>query len=245
LWLQKHNVFHHVFTNVFEWDDDLESRGHLRLSPRQPWRARFRNQHRFFLFFYSLSTIEWFFVKDFAQYFRLRMTHRSIPRMSLGEKVEFWVCKLLYITLFVAVPFLFLPPVRVAMGLLLFHLMLGLSITLILQLGHGTVKVEFPEPTGGSPAAIDDEWAGHEMRTTADFATDNPVANWFCGGLNFQVEHHLFPSLCHTMYPEISPIVQRTAKEFGIPYNLHATYVEALASHYRFLRDLGREPQAV
>jgi linoleoyl-CoA desaturase len=241
LWCQKHHVLHHAFTNVFHWDDDIETRGHLRMSWQQPWERKFRNQHRFFVFFYALSTVEWFFVKDFVQYFRMSMTYQPIPPMSTGEKVEFWASKTLYLALFFALPFAFLPAGRVVMGLLLFHLIFGLALTFVFQIAHGTEKVEFPAPTGEHPSVIEDEWAAHEMRTTVNFAISNPVLTWFAGGLNFQIEHHLFPHISHTHYPDISDIVRRTAGEHGLPYNLHDTYINAVKSHYRFLQSLGNE----
>ena len=242
LWHQKHHVYHHIFTNVFEWDDDIETRGLLRMSPRQAWEPRFRGQHRFFLFIYALGTVEWFFVKDFMQYFTLRRTHRPIPAFTRAQKLEFWACKALYVALFVALPFAFMPAGRAIAGLLLFHVVFGLMLTSVFQIAHGTDLVEFPEPTAGETPTIEDEWAAHELRTTANFGTDSRVLNWFTGGLNFQVEHHLFPHIAHTYYPEISGIVRRTAAEFGLPYNVHDTYVGAVRSHYRFVRDLGVEP---
>jgi len=241
LWCQKHHVLHHAFTNVFQWDDDIETRGHLRMSCRQPWEPKFRNQHRFFVFLYALSTVEWFFVKDFVQYSRLFMTYRSIPPMSFTEKIEFWASKALHVALFLVLPFAFLPAWRVVMGLLLFHIILGLAVTFVFQIAHGTEKVEFPAPTGGRPAIIEDEWAAHEMRTTVNFAIRNRVLTWFVGGLNFQIEHHLFPHISHTHYPDISDIVRRTAGEYGLPYNLHETYIDAVKSHFRFLQSLGNE----
>jgi linoleoyl-CoA desaturase len=242
LWDQKHHVFHHVFTNVFRWDDDIETRGHLRMSPRQPWEPKFTHQHLFFVPLYALSTLEWFFVKDFVQYFNLRMTHRAIPPMSLGDRVEFWTSKAVYFTLFVALPFAFFPWPRVLMGLLVFHIIFGLTLTFIFQLAHGTEKVAFPEPHGaGADATIEDEWAAHELRTTVNFGNHNRALNWFAGGLNFQIEHHLFPHLSHTYYPEIADIVRRTAIEFGLPYHAHDTYRGAIASHYQFVRALGHK----
>lgn len=242
LWWQKHNVFHHVFTNIYQWDDDIETRGHLRMSPRQPWMVKFRKQHLYFIPLYALSTIEWIFVKDFVQYFTLKRAHQPIPPMTFAQKLEFWASKGLYISLFVVLPFAFIPAGRVVVGLLLFQVILGLTLTFIFQLAHGTEKVEFPEPTAGDPATIENDWAVHEMRTTVNFAISNRLLNWFAGGLNFQVEHHLFPQVSHTYYPEISQIVRRTADEYGIPYNVHETYLGAVKSHYKFLRTLGHEP---
>ena len=243
-WWYKHNVLHHHYTNIFEWDDDIETRGSLRLSPRQPWEPKFKYQHFWFYFAYSFATIEWLFVKDFVQYFSLRINpYQAIPRMSSAEKLEFWSAKIFYFTLFVGLPFALFPVWEVLTGLLIFHVILSLVLTLIFNLAHSIEKAEFPAPCAET-AAIDDEWAAHQMRTTVNFATGNRVLNWFSGGLNFQIEHHLFPQMSHTHYPAISAIVRRTAQEYGLPYNLYDTYLGTVASHFRILRTLAAKPAA-
>ncbi len=241
-WRFKHNVLHHRYTNIFEWDDDLETRGSLRLSPQQPWEPKFRNQHRWFYFLYCAATIEWLFVKDFVQYFTLRINpYQPIPKMSGAEKREFWGCKAIYFAVFFALPFAVLPASRVLIGMLIFHVVLSLTLTFVFNLAHGTSKADFPAPTG-SPATIDGDWAAHQMRTTANFAVGNRALNWFAGGLNFQIEHHLFPNISHTHYPDIAGIVRASAQEFGLPYNSHDTYLGTVKSHFTILRELGMEP---
>jgi linoleoyl-CoA desaturase len=242
-WCHKHNALHHRFTNIFAWDDDIETRGHLRLSPRQPWQPKFKNQHRFFFVFYCLSTLEWLCTKDFVQYFTLRLNpYQGIPPMSRGDKWEFWVSKVAYYAVFVALPFAVLPPGRVVAGLLLFHVVLSLWLAFIFNLAHVTEKANFPVPSG-STATIEEEWAAHQLRTTVNFAPNNRLLNWFAGGLNFQIEHHLFPHLSHTHYPAISGIVRLTAQEFGLPYHCYETYFGSVTGHYRVLRECGKEPQ--
>jgi linoleoyl-CoA desaturase len=241
-WWYKHNVLHHHFTNIFEWDDDIETRGFLRMSPRQPWKPRYKNQHRFFVLIYSMNTFEWFFVKDYVQYYKSRINpYQPVPAMSRAEKLEFWGSKAIYYALFVLLPFAFLPAWRVLLGLILFHLTLSLLLTFIFQLAHAIEKSDFPVPNG-NPATIFEEWAAHELRTTVNFAPNNRLLSWFAGGLNFQIEHHLFPQISHTHYPDISQIVRRTAAEFSLPYNLYDTYLGTVQAHYRILRKLGKPP---
>jgi len=241
-WRYKHNVLHHSLVNVFEWDDDIESRGYLRLSPQQPWKSKYENQHRFFFILYGLNTLEWFFVKDFVHYFTLKINHyRPIPPMSTGQKIEFWTSKVVYVIVFVALPFLFFPTGRFLLGFLVFHLTLSLFLTFIFQMAHLVEKVEFPVPSG-DPLGISSEWAAHQLRTTANFGNDNALLNWFTGGLNFQIEHHLFPKVSHTHYRKISKIIEETASEFGLPYHSYDSYTSVFRSHYRMVRELGYEP---
>jgi linoleoyl-CoA desaturase len=241
-WCYKHNVLHHRFTNVFEWDDDLETRGSLRLSPHQPWQTKFRNQHRWFYFLYCLATFEWLFVKDFVQLCTLRLNpYQPIPELSARERAEFWACKLFYFAIFVGLPFAVMPPLRALAGFVLFHVTFSLAITLVFNLAHGTGKADFPAPSG-SPSYIGNEWAAHQMQTTVNFGTTNSVLTWFAGGLNFQIEHHLFPHISHTHYRDISPIVRCAALDFGLPYHVYDTYLGTVRSHFRLLRELGTEP---
>ena len=244
LWNYKHNVLHHRLTNIHTWDDDLETRGFLRLSPHQDWKLRYTGQHLFVTFLYAINAIEMVFVKDFVQYFTLRINdHQRIPAMSSSEKAEFWLGKIFYLAVFVALPLALLPWERVLAGFLIYEITLGLSLAFVFSMAHQVESVDFPAPKG-APPTIDEEWAAHQMRTTANFANRNSGWNWYSGGLNHQIEHHLFPSMSHTHYAAIGSVVRRTAKEFGLPYNHFDTYGEALRSHYRLLRALGDKPGA-
>lgn len=238
LWAYKHHVLHHRFTNLQGWDDDLETRGFLRLSPHQPWKPRYRGQHIFVFALYAINAIEMVFVKDFVQYFTLRMNaSQDIPAMSKAEKFEFWAAKAFYVAIFVALPIAILPFERVLAGFLIYQVTLGLSLALIFSMAHQVEHAAFPALATHSPA-ISEEWAAHQMRTTVNFANSSPVMNWFSGGLNHQIEHHLFPTVSHTHYAAIRPIVRSTALEFQLPYNHFDTYAKALKSHYRFLQKL-------
>jgi linoleoyl-CoA desaturase len=245
LWNYKHNVLHHRLTNIHTWDDDLETRGFLRLSPQQGWKRRYYGQHLFVVMLYAVNAIELVFIKDFVQYFTLRINeHQRIPAMSVRQKAEFWITKALYFAIFVALPFAILPADRVIAGFLIYEITLGLSLALVFSMAHQVESVEFPAPQG-APPTIDEEWGAHQMRTTANFANLNHGWNWYSGGLNHQIEHHLFPSMSHTHYAAIGKVVRTTAQEFGLPYNHFETYGAALHSHYRLLRRLGTRPKLI
>ncbi len=242
LWNYKHNVLHHRFTNIQNWDDDLETRGFLRLSPNQPWKSRYRGQHLFVFALYAINAVEMVFVKDFAQYFTMRMNdHQRIPAMSRAEKFEFWISKALYFSIFLGLPIVLLPIQHVIVGFVIYQLTLGLALGLVFSMAHQVESVGFADPQG-NPARICEEWATHQMRTTANFANRSPLWTWYSGGLNHQIEHHLFPSISHTHYGTIRQIVLETAGEFGLPYHHFESYGAALHSHYRHLRTLSEKP---
>jgi linoleoyl-CoA desaturase len=81
----------------------------------------------------------------------------------------------------------------------------------------------------------------HQIQTTANFATRSRLVTWFCGGLNFQIEHHLFPKMSHIHYPEVSKIVKATCQEYGIKYIEFPRVTAAMRSHWKLLYDLGRK----
>ena len=242
LWAYKHHVLHHRFTNIHGWDDDLETRGFLRISPHQDWKPRYRGQHLFVFALYAINAIEMVFVKDFVQYFTLRMNeHQAVPPMSRKEKLEFWIAKAVYFAIFLGLPLAVLPFGHVVVGFLIYQVTLGLSLALVFSMAHQVEHADFPEAIGMSPT-IPEEWAAHQMRTTVNFANSSPAWNWFSGGLNHQIEHHLFPSISHTHYEAIEQIVRSTAREFELPYKHFETYGQALTSHYRFLQKLSLRP---
>jgi len=242
LWAFKHNVLHHRHTNIHTWDDDLETRGFLRLCPDQAWQWRYTGQHLFVFLLYAINAIEMVFVKDFVQYFSLRINeHQRIPPMSMAEKIEFWLTKAFYFAVFLGLPLALFPLDQVLAGFLVYEVTLGLALALVFGMAHQVEPVAFPSPQG-SPPTISDSWAAHQMRTTANFATASRLLNWYTGGLNHQIEHHLFPDMSHTRYAAINRIVRDTAVEFGLPYHHFDSWGAALGSHYRLLRILGTRP---
>jgi linoleoyl-CoA desaturase len=237
-WYQKHNVLHHRYSNVQGWDDDLETRGSLRVSPAQPWSVRYRFQHIYAPLIYALTTLEWIFIKDFIQYFTCRMNrYQSIPPMNKYDHMEFWASKAAYFLIVIALPLHVMPSGYFILGFASLHVTLSLTLASIFQLAHVTTLCTFPEPDSDS-GMLNSDWAVHQMNTTADFSTRNRWLTWFSGGLNFQVEHHLFPRVSHVHYPMISKILVKTAKEFNVPYHSYPTYFGALSGHLQALKSL-------
>jgi linoleoyl-CoA desaturase len=112
----------------------------------------------------------------------------------------------------------------------------SLALTVTFQLSHCLNEAATLEATHpGAPA----EWHVHQVESTVDFAQKNPVLRWYLGGLNHQIEHHLFPRLPHTLHPDLAEIVRRTASDCGVAYHAHPTTGAALRSHSAWLRYLG------
>ncbi len=241
-WRIKHNVWHHTYTNIAGYDDDIETFGLVRLTPRMPWKPLHNAQVWYFPLVYSLISFD-FIMRDFMMaFFRKSDANHVYPKMGLMDKVTFWAGKLFFVGIMFVLPMLVFPWWQVLIGFLIVMLTVSLVMGVIFQLAHINGEAVFPEPVG-SPPHIDNEWAIHQVEVTADFAPDNLLVNIYTGGLNYQIEHHLFPHICHLNYPRIAPIVRATCQEFGIRYNCFYTWRDAFAGHLRELRFLGQEPR--
>jgi linoleoyl-CoA desaturase len=239
-WRHKHNYLHHMFPNMEGIDDDLETRGGLRLSQHQPYLARYQFQHIYAPLVYAMTSIEWVFVRDYIRYFSGSINPlQKLPPMKTSDHVEFWSSKILYLAFAVALPLFYFSSLEYLAGFAVVHLVTSVTLAAIFQLAHVAEPSAFPLPEG-SGNHLKMEWPELQLATTVDFGTRNRILSWYCGGLNYQVEHHLLPGVSHAHYPTVGPIVERTSREFGYPYYSLPTYWDALVSHYRMLKRFGR-----
>lgn len=242
-WKQKHNIIHHTYTNVDGIDDDIAKSPIIRHCESQKWVPAHKVQHLYLLPVYSLSTIFWIFIMDFTKYFSRKIFTTEAWKMSTKNHIIFWATKAFYITFYIGIPIAvwgFLPWLA---GFFILNATMGLILSLVFQLAHVVENTEFEHVPLDATKHIETAWAEHQVKTTANFAMGNKVISWFVGGLNYQVEHHLFPRVSHVHYPEISKIVMAKCKEFGLPYNQYVTMSEAVASHFRVMKSLGKRPE--
>jgi linoleoyl-CoA desaturase len=242
-WKVQHNMLHHTFTNITGIDEDIDQKLVLRFSPHAPHYKMHKGQWWYAFFFYGISTMYWALVKDFKQYLNYRK--RGLHKGQASEKnwlfARLVAVKLLYFFVFFGVPVLVgVPFWQALLGFVIMHAACGIILSIVFQLAHTVEETVYPMPD--SQGSMEDSWAVHQMRTTMNFATKNKWLSWYVGGLNFQVEHHLFTRICHVHYPAIAPIVKQTAREFGVPYLEKRTFGSAFSSHIRLLKRLGRTP---
>lgn len=241
IWKFKHNIVHHTYTNIDGIDDDIAKSPIMRHCSTQKWVPAHRFQHIYVVLVYAISSIAWVALMDFNKYFKQKIFNTPMQKMSTKEHILFWISKALYALFYVALPIYFVGAGKWAIGYLFMEITLGLTLALVFQLAHVVEHVEF-ETAGIEPKLIENEWAAFQVKTTANFAPKNKVINWYVGGLNFQVEHHLFPRISHVHYPAISPIVQQVCEKFDLPYNTYPTMSESIASHFRMMKKLGEKP---
>jgi linoleoyl-CoA desaturase len=237
-WRVKHNVWHHTYTNIAGFDDDVETYGLMRLTPRAPWKPLHKFQGWYFPAVYSLIGFD-FIMRDFMMVLFGKSDDNHIyPKLRTVDKITFWSGKLFYFVIMLALPLLIFPLWQVLIGFLIVMLTVGLVMGVVFQLAHINPNAAFPEAVG-DPPHLDKEWAVHQVEATSDFAPHNWLLNWYIGGLNYQIEHHLLPHICHLNYPRLAPIVRATCEEFGIRYNCYPTWRKAFASHCLEVRLLG------
>lgn len=245
VWGIAHNVVHHTYTNIPGHDEDLEiAPGLVRVTDEEKISPVHRFQHYYAFALYGLASLSWVFRKDYVKFFQSKIGEvetKSHPRI---EYFNLFFFKALYYGLFIVIPLMVLSITwwQFLIGFVVMHLAEGLVLGLVFQLAHLVEDTNLAEPN--AEGNIEEAWAVHQMRTTANFAPTNPMADFLCGGLNRQIEHHLFPRICHIHYPALSKIVRATAQEYNIPYVENPTFWAALQSHYRVLRKYGKEDYA-
>lgn len=241
-WRIQHNVLHHSYTNIEGMDDDIAVGAIMRFSPTQKRRKLHKFQLYYAWFLYGFLTMNWFVAKDLKNLKIYKERDLLKEEKTTYGKAFFQVLalKIGYLAFTLALP-MYLVAVQwwvTLLGFLLMHFICGLILSLIFQPAHVLSETEFFEPD--DTGSVENNWAVHQMKTTANFAPNSGWFGWFVGGLNHQVEHHLFRNICHVHYKKIAKIVKETADEFEVPYYSHKTFVAALKSHFMLLHNLGR-----
>lgn len=238
MWNMKHNIIHHTYTNIDGVDDDIEAGPWLRFTSQQKRLKVHKFQHYYFWFLYTMLHIIWIFLTDYKKYFSRKIGTVELRKMIVREHISFWAAKVIYAFMFVGLPIYLLGFLTWFVGFLIITMVTGFVISIVFQLAHTVEHTEFPLPSEVT-GKIENEWAIHQVATTANFATGNKLISWLVGGLNFQIEHHLFPKISHVHYPAISKIIRRTCQEYGLTYIEYPKMRHAILSHVAYLRKLG------
>lgn len=243
-WKIQHNILHHTYTNITGLDEDIDTMGLIRLSPNQPLKWFHRYQYLYAWFFYMIMTLYWMTAKDFFQASRYKKMGLLVKE-QVSLKQAMWrlaFYKAFYYAYVLVLPLLFsgMPWYIVIAGFVGMHFTAGLFLSCIFQPSHIMETSGFAKPLDeNGKKQMEDSWAIHEIENTTNFAPRNRFLSWFSGGLNFQIEHHLFTNICHIHYRKMAPIVKATAREFGLPYNEQRTFLLALWKHAGMLKKLG------
>ena len=241
-WKLQHNVLHHNYTNIATHDDDIKERLALKFNPHTKTKGVHKYQYIYAFFMYGLITIYWVLAKDLVQL--IKFSREGVNKNSKSENVVLFlkmtVMKVLYFLAMIYLPIYILnfSGFFIISGFMLMHFIAGIILTVVFQLAHTVEGTS--HPLASETGLIENDWAIHQLNTTVNFSRHSSFISWYVGGLNFQVEHHLFPKICHVHYPALAPIVKATAEEFDVPYLENKTFGEAFMSHVHFLKHLGQ-----
>lgn len=239
-WIIQHNVLHHSFTNIKDHDEDI-SNPVMRFSPDQEHKDSFKYQVFYAPVLYAIMTLYWFISKDFERVFTYEekdlLGTQNLTKNKALAIIAFHKIWYLLITLIIPIMLVEIPWWQMVLGFIMMHAITGTCLALIFQPAHVICETSFYEKDENG--SVENNWAIHQLNTTSNFANNARVFSWFVGGLNNQIEHHLFPKICHVHYRDLAAIVEKTAKEFGVPYHQHKTFFQAVSSHFKILNDLG------
>jgi linoleoyl-CoA desaturase len=238
VWARKHNSIHHTYANVTGHDGDIDLGIIGRLSPHQPRLRLHRLQHFYLWVLYGLLTIKWQLYDDFHDVATGRVGGHPFARPQGWDLVTFVGGKLAFFLLAFAIPLVLHSVGCVLLMYLVASFVQGITLSIVFQLAHCVEEAAFPLPVDGTNR-MQGPWAEHQIQTSVNFARNNRLLSWFVGGLNFQIEHHLFPEICHIHYPALSRIVEDLCAESVLAYAAHETFFDAARSHFRWLRRMG------
>jgi linoleoyl-CoA desaturase len=241
-WRQKHNLLHHGNTNVVGVDTDIEQMPFARLAPGQPWRPCYRYQHVYIWALYGFLTAQWVLFSDFVNLAGRRIGSQPLRRQPRRRDIALiFTGKVLHVGWAVVLPFAFHRWWMVLVFYFACSWLVGFFLAVFFQLAHAVDSTDFALP---STERRGDDFAAHQLRTTANVNCDTPVVGppiaWLMGGLHHQIEHHLAPSLPHTSYPEMAVQIRRLCAAHDLEYHVHSSLWAALRSHARWLRTMGR-----
>jgi linoleoyl-CoA desaturase len=241
VWKLQHNVLHHTYTNIDGMDEDITTISLLRFTPHKKRFRIHRYQHIYAWFFYGIMTLYWISSKEFTQLIRYRnmgLTKRIGNFRNQMTGLIVW--KIIYYVYALILPLILVPAAWwfILIGFLSMHFVCGIILASVFQSAHVMPDNNFP--LADAEGNIENQWTVHQLLTTTNFSPGSRIFSWLIGGLNYQIEHHLFPNICHVHYRQISKIVKRTAEEFQLPYYSKPTFVEAVRSHIIMLKNLGK-----
>ncbi len=238
-WRSKHGILHHTYVNITGQDDDINVGPLARLTPHQRFHRFHRLQHIYMWGLYAFMAMRWQLFSDFRSAIIGKIGAHRVARPTRRDALGFWGGKAVFVALAFVIPMLRHPWWQVLLFYTVAAGIVGIVLSIVFQLAHCVEEAQFPMPDAAT-GTMARPWAVHQAMSTVDFARHNRVLTWCLGGLNFQIEHHLFPRVCHIHYPALSRVVKATCDEFGVPYAEHPTFRAGIASHARWLKRMGR-----
>jgi linoleoyl-CoA desaturase len=239
VWGKNHNESHHLYTNIEGSDIDVLNNPLFRMTESQPLKWFHRFQWLYAPFLYLLYSLNWFLFRETLMIFNYssRTIKITIPRIEIFKLILY---KFFYLGYMIILPVYLLPFgwSTVLFAFLLNHFMVSILFVGVLGVSHLSDYVEHPKPD--AEGKLDISWPKLQMSTSVDYNSGSVFLNWTLGGFNAHALHHLLPNISHVHYLKILPVFRELAKKHGITY-MEMNYWQSLASHFRFLKRMGRQ----
>lgn len=240
-WVNRHLGAHHLFPNIINYDSDIQQTDIVKIFPEDKHKKMHAYQHFYMPLVYLFYILRWIVYRDFKDYHQTSIGAFDNSKFPRKELFKIVFSKLFYLGYVILLPSLVLGISIWSMVLAFFVLTLSGSfvITMVLLSTHVGENTNFPSPN--EDGVMPHSWSYHQLLTTSDFSTDNPIINFLFGGFNHHVIHHLFPNICHIHYPELTKILSRTAKKYGAPYKQNKYLYAAMFSHFKLLKENSKD----
>ena len=230
-----------------------------------------RYQHLYAPLLFSLMTVAKVFQQDFEVAMSKRLYHIDAHCRygSMLNILRFWLMKVVSLGYMVAVPCYFHGIIKGSALFMIGHFACGEMLATMFIVNHVIEGVSFGlknvegekfQPTtvegstpmeqtraeamkkcGGLTEVPLNDWAAVQCQTSVNWSPGSWFWNHFSGGLSHQIEHHLFPSICHTNYVHLHEVVKQTCEEYGVPYQAEHSLYTAYGKMIAHLKFLGKE----
>eukprot|EP01080_Neovahlkampfia_damariscottae_P008635 gene8635-582_t len=231
IWEHRHIFGHHVFTNVSGIDPDI---GIYKASPKEeimPYRTKHIVMPMWaqkIAYFTVVTSIQ---IDDFFSFFRGAMEQVKINDTEIEATFRFLGLKFAFFLHRIILPVYFGMSLNLAIALFFVtELTAGCLFGHFSQISHIVDDLEWPADT-----PIEEDWGEMQVRTSCDYATDSRFWTYLSGHLNYQVCHHLFPSISPQHYEAILPLLKETCQEYNVKYTCYESFWECLSHHYNHL----------
>jgi len=240
-WIHQHVVQHHLHTNDVHLDPDMHSTTYVRMNPLDPLMKHHLGQHVYFWLILPLYGL-WVVLQSIMDLIK-GSHHTPMSPLLKGERLFDLSMEALVVLRWVVLPVY----VTGGFSVLLNHsvpmyLVAGGYLSFFFMISHNFVGAQaLTDTTRPSNKGCDKNSFLYKQCATSS----NLAGWWLCqlnGGLNYQIEHHLFPGMNHCHYPTIAPIVRQFCKERNIPYTHFPSVMDNWMSTVSHLFDMGHNP---
>jgi linoleoyl-CoA desaturase len=230
VWDLQHVVAHHVYTN--EWPYDTDSAFPIKSIAYNQRRFGYHRFQHIYMWVVYAFTIPLVYLNSLKDTIVGKQVLWKMKYQAQNARAEAWACSVCG-GIYLAIPFLILPFTYALCLSLYTNALSSVIFSFQFVVNHEVDKEGVMD--GPPPATVD--WGAYQVSSSNTFSGDSYFKTWLAGGLNTQIEHHLFPGVWYAHYVPIRKIIQKVCKDFNLHYNDSPNLMDALKCHYRLLKN--------